>query len=81
MRWAMNNQKIEAPDEIDYLGVTFESNGAWKRQKLKITGNGNQILVATHKCLARTPDIRMKIFGNGMLNEFRMMYVRDVGPI
>jgi hypothetical protein len=36
-------------DEINYLGVTFESNGGWKRQKLKTVAKGNQILVATGK--------------------------------
>jgi hypothetical protein len=37
-RWSMNDQKIEAADEIDYLGVTCESSDGWKRQKLKIIG-------------------------------------------
>jgi hypothetical protein len=60
------------------LGVTFESSGSWKRQKLKIIRKGNQTLAATHKCLARTPDIRVKISENGMLNRFRTMYVTEM---
>jgi hypothetical protein len=56
-RWSVNYQKIEVADEINYLAVTFESNGGWKRQKLK----AKQTLVAIDKCLARTPDTRVRI--------------------
>jgi hypothetical protein len=63
-------------EEINYLEVTFESSSGWKRQKLKIIAKGNQTLVSIDKCLARTPDIRVKILENvcEMLSESRTMY-------
>jgi hypothetical protein len=60
--WTVNDQKIEVADEKNYLGVTFESSGGWKRKKLKTIVKANQTLVAINKCLPRTPDIRVKIF-------------------
>jgi hypothetical protein len=33
-RYFANDQKVEVADEINYLGVTFESSGGWNRQKL-----------------------------------------------
>jgi hypothetical protein len=63
-------------NEINYLGVTFESVGGWKRQKLKRRARENETLVATDKCLARTPDMRVKILENvyEMLSESRTTY-------
>jgi hypothetical protein len=29
-RWTVKDPKIEVLDEINYLGVTFESSGGWK---------------------------------------------------
>jgi hypothetical protein len=63
-RWTVNDQKTEVADEINCLGVTFESIAGWKKQQLKKIAKGNQILVTIDKCLARTPDIRMKILEN-----------------
>lgn len=60
----MNDQKTEVADKINCLGVTFESSAGWKKQKLERTANGNQTLVATDTCLARTTDIRIKILEN-----------------
>jgi hypothetical protein len=57
----VKDQEIQVADEINYLGVTFESCGCWKRQKLKTIAKGNQTLVAIKKCLARTADMRVKI--------------------
>jgi hypothetical protein len=53
--------KIEMADEINYLGLVFESNGGWKRQRFKTVAKGNKILVAIDKCLAKTPLIKVKI--------------------
>jgi hypothetical protein len=63
-------------DEINYLGVTFECSGGWNRQKLKVIAKENQTLVAIDKCLARKPNISVKILENvhEMLSESRMMY-------
>jgi hypothetical protein len=33
--WTVKDQKNEEVDNINYLGVTFESCGCLKRQKLK----------------------------------------------
>jgi hypothetical protein len=75
-RWSVNDHKIEVADEINYVGVTFESSAGWNRQKLKVMAKGNQALVAIDKCLARTPDIWVKILDNlyEMLSESRTMY-------
>jgi hypothetical protein len=61
---------------ILHLEVTFESRHGWKRQKLKTVAKGNQTLVAMEKCLARTPDTRVKILENvyKILSEYRTMY-------
>jgi hypothetical protein len=48
-------------DEINYLGVRFESSGGWKRQRLKTIAKGNQTLVAIDKCLAKTLVIKVNI--------------------
>jgi hypothetical protein len=63
-------------DEINYLGVTFESSGGWNKQKLKVRAKGNQTLVAIDKCLARAPDMSVKTLENvyEMLSESRTMY-------
>jgi hypothetical protein len=58
--WTVKDQKTEMAGKINYLGVTFESYGCWKRQKLKTIAKGNQTLVTIKKCLARTPDMRAK---------------------
>jgi hypothetical protein len=60
----VNYHKIEVADEINDLGVTFESSGGLNRQKLKVIAKGNETLVVTDECLARTPDISMKILEN-----------------
>jgi hypothetical protein len=62
-------------DEINYLGVTFESSGGWNRQNLKVIAKGNHTLVAIDKCLAKTPDITVKMLANvyKILSESRTM--------
>jgi hypothetical protein len=67
-------------DEINCLGVKFESS-SWNRQKLKEIRKGNQTSVAIHKCLASTPDIRVKILENvcEMINKRRIMHGIDRG--
>jgi hypothetical protein len=40
-RWTVNDKKLEVTAEINYLGVTFESSGGSKRQKLKPIAKGN----------------------------------------
>jgi hypothetical protein len=66
-RWFVNDHKIEVADKINYL----RSSGSWNRQKLKVMAKGNQTVIAIDKCLARTPDIRVKILENvyGILSE------------
>jgi hypothetical protein len=59
-RWHARDHKIEVVDEINYLGVTFESSGGWNKQKLKVRAKGNQTLLAIDKCLARAPNMRVK---------------------
>jgi hypothetical protein len=72
----VNDKKTEVGDEINYLGVIFESSGGSERQKLNPTAKGNQTSVAIGKCLARTCDIRVKISENvyETRSEFRTMY-------
>jgi hypothetical protein len=72
-------------DEINYLGVTFECSGGWNRQTIKAIAKGNQTLVAIDKCLARTPDIRVKIQENGELHSSLTVFtapffVQLIGP-
>jgi hypothetical protein len=73
--WTVKNQNIEVVDKINDLGVTFESCGWWKRKKLKTIAQGNQTLVTIKKCLARTPDMRVKKLENvyDILRESRMI--------
>jgi hypothetical protein len=63
-------------DKVNTLGVTFQSNGGWSRQKLKTIARRNQTIVAIHKCQVRIPDTREKIIGNvyGMPSESRTMW-------
>jgi hypothetical protein len=44
--WTANDQKIKMADEINYLGVTFESSGGCKTQKLEPIAKRNRTLVA-----------------------------------
>jgi hypothetical protein len=76
----VNNQKTDVADEINYLGVTFESSGGWNRQNFKATAKANQTLAAIDKCLARTPDIRVTILEKvyKTLNESTMMYGTEI---
>jgi hypothetical protein len=75
-KWFVNDYKIEMVNEINYLGIFLESNGVWNRQGRNVIAKGNQTLLATDKCLARTPDMRVRILENmyEMLCESRMMY-------
>jgi hypothetical protein len=75
-KWFVNDYEIEVVNEINYLGVFLESNGGWNRQRRNVGAKGNQTLLAIDKCLARTPDIRVKVLENiyEMLCESRMMY-------
>jgi hypothetical protein len=72
----MNDQKLQVADEINDLKVTIESSGGCTRQKLKTISKGNQTLLSIDKCLARTPDIRVKILENiyEMLSKSGTMY-------
>jgi hypothetical protein len=63
-QWTVNDQIIEVADEINYLGVTFENSGRWKRQKFKTVAKGNRTLLAIDRCLARTADMTMKLVEN-----------------
>jgi hypothetical protein len=54
------DQTIEVTHEITYLGLTQKRSCGWKRQKFMAGAKGNQILMATDKCLARIHDILYK---------------------
>jgi hypothetical protein len=71
-RWFTQNQIIEAVDEIHYLGVTLKCKGGWNKHKTKIMVKINETLVATEKCLKRTPDMKAKNIENvdGMICEW-----------
>jgi hypothetical protein len=60
----MKNQQTEVVNEINYLGVTLESSGRWSTHKAKQKVKGIQSLVATVKCLTRTPDKGVKLLDN-----------------
>jgi hypothetical protein len=60
----VNDQKTEVADEINCLGVTFESSACWKKQKLNTTAKRKQTLVPIDKCLARASDIQVKNLEN-----------------
>jgi hypothetical protein len=62
--------------EIIWDFFFLESNGDWNRQRRNVITKGNQTLLAIDKCLARTPDIRVRILENiyEMLCDSRMMY-------
>jgi hypothetical protein len=53
----MHDEIIEAVDGINYLGVTSGCTGGWNKHKTKTMVKVNQTLVATDKCLTRTPDM------------------------
>jgi hypothetical protein len=79
-RLTVNNRQIEVEDEVNSLGVTFQSSGGWNRQKLKKVAGGNQTLVAMHKCLVRILDTRVKTIRNvcGMSSESRTVNAIDM---
>jgi hypothetical protein len=78
--WTPNEQKTEVADEINYLGITFECSGGWNRQKHRTVSKGNQISVATDKCVARTLGVRVKISENvyEILSESRTIYGTEI---
>jgi hypothetical protein len=81
-RWYVNDHRMEVVDELNYLGVTFESSGEWNKQKFKLRAKGNQTPVAIDKCLARAPDISVKTLLENvyeMLSESRNVWYGDVG--
>jgi hypothetical protein len=63
-KWFVNDYQIEVLNEINYLGIFLGSTGDWNRQSCNLIAKGNQILVATDKCLARTPDIGVTTLEN-----------------
>jgi hypothetical protein len=63
-RWTMHGNNIEVVDEITYLGITLENTGCWEKHKKKITARSNQTLIAIDRCLARIPDMNVKLLEN-----------------
>jgi hypothetical protein len=57
----MHDKLIDIVNEISYLEVTLESTRGWNKHKMKQMVKGNQPLVATDKCLIRTPDMRVQL--------------------
>jgi hypothetical protein len=59
--------------------VTLESTGGWKKQELTMV-KGNKTLVATDKCLTRTPNIRVTLENlYEMVCESRFMFGAKYG--
>lgn len=71
---------MRVADKINYLQVTFENEGGWNRQETSTAVNGNQTLLAMHKCLVGSPDIKVNILENvcEMLSECRGMCGMEV---
>jgi hypothetical protein len=72
----MHSNNNEVVDEITYLGITLENTDSWEKLKKKITARGNQTLIAIDRCLARIPDMNVKMLENiyEMKSESSMMY-------
>jgi hypothetical protein len=72
----MGGQNIEIIDKFNYLGITLENTGGWRNQKASIKAKGNQALTAIDKCLATTPNMKVRTLENiyKMLCESRIMY-------
>jgi hypothetical protein len=63
-RSSMGGQNIEIIDKFKYLGITSEDTGGWKNQKASIKAKGNQTLTAIDKCLATTPNMKVRTLEN-----------------
>jgi hypothetical protein len=74
-KWFIYDQLIDVVNEISYLGVILESTGGSNRHKMKQMAKGNKSLVATDKCLTRTPDMKVQLLENvyEMVCESRLM--------
>jgi hypothetical protein len=72
----MHGNNIKVVDEITYLGITLENTGSREKHKKKITVRGDQTLIAINRCLARIPDMNIKMLENiyEMISESSMMY-------
>jgi hypothetical protein len=77
----MYDQLIDVVNEIIYLGETLVSTRGWNRHKMTQMVKGNQSLVATDKCLTRTPDMRVQLLENvyELVCESRLMYGAGIG--
>jgi hypothetical protein len=66
---------MKVADKINYLQATSENKGGWNRQQTSTVVNGNQTLLAMHKCLLGSPDLKVNILENvrDMLSECRRM--------
>lgn len=58
------DQTLEAVDGMNYVGVTLESVGRLKNHTTKVMAKGDQSLVATVKCSARTAYVKETILRN-----------------
>jgi hypothetical protein len=63
-RWKMGGQNIEIVNKIKCLGITLENTGEWRNQKASIKAKGNNALTATDKCLATTPNMKVRTLEN-----------------
>jgi hypothetical protein len=63
-RWNMGGQNIQIIDKFKYLGITLENTGGWRNQKASIKAKGNEALTAVDKCLATTPDMKVRTLEN-----------------
>jgi hypothetical protein len=50
-RWKVNGQNIEVVDTFNSLGVTLDSTGSWKKQKILAEMKGSQALRTIDKCM------------------------------
>jgi hypothetical protein len=76
-RLSMVGQNREIIDKFKYLGITSENTGEWRNQKAYIKAKGNQALTAIDKCLATTPNMKVRTLENiceTLCEESRIMY-------
>jgi hypothetical protein len=60
----MCGQNIEIIVKFKYLGITLENTVGWRNQKASIKAKGNQALTAIDKCLATSPNMKVRTLEN-----------------
>jgi hypothetical protein len=60
----MGCQNIEKIYKFKYIGITLENTGRWRNQKAPIKAKDNQALTTINKCLATTPNMKVRTLEN-----------------